>query len=219
MTAIPAREAYRLWAPTYERETAVTFLEDLLVREWGAPTSGLAVLDAGCGTGRRLRGVEAALAVGVDVTPEMLARSDGRQLLAAADIRIVPFADDTFDVVWCRLVIGHLANIAPAYAELSRVCRPGGSLVVTDFHPDAVAAGHRRTFRDSAGTVRDVEHYVHDAQAHSAAARHVHLQPTARHEGCVDPTIRAFYDDAGKLATYEAQLGLRLVIVHCYRKT
>jgi malonyl-CoA O-methyltransferase len=218
VSILSARDGYRAWAAQYSPETAVSYLEDALVREFDVPTSGRALLDAGCGTGRRLAHTDAALAIGVDLAPMMLAESASPALLAVADVRGLPFDDKSFDVVWCRLVIGHLPGIGAAYDELARVCRPGGTVVVTDFHPDAVTAGHRRTFRDSAGVVREIEHYVHLLAAHATAATHAKLLPAAQREGEVGPSIRHFYVDAGKSDAYEAQLGQRIVLAIAYRK-
>lgn len=218
MTTLAPRDAYRLWAPSYERETAVSALDQALVRKLTPPLAGLRLLDAGCGTGRRLRDAGAALAVGVDLTPEMLAASASARGLAAADVRALPFAAASFDVVWCRLVIGHLTRVDAVHAELARVCRPGGTVVVTDFHPDAAAAGHRRTFRDSAGTVREIEHHLHTPADHAAAASLAGLHPVAREEGDVGPLLEPFYERAGRLDAYREQRGLKLVLALAFRR-
>jgi malonyl-CoA O-methyltransferase len=217
MTVLPAREGYRLWAPDYERETAVSFLEDQLVAGMSPPLAGRSLLDAGCGTGRRLRDTGAETAAGIDLTPEMLA-AGGEPGVAAADVRALPFAPGAFDVVWCRLVIGHVADAAAVYAELARVCRPGGTVLVTDFHPDAVAAGHRRTFRDAAGTVREVEHHVHPPDVQVALAAAAGLRIIERRDGQVGPEMRPFYERAGRLAAYEEQRGLRVVLALAFRR-
>jgi malonyl-CoA O-methyltransferase len=218
VSSLSARDAYRLWAPHYKAETAVSFLEDGLVAALGAPTTGRRLLDVGCGTGRRLRVARASLAVGVDLAPEMLAWVGPAPALAAADVRALPFAAGTFDVVWCRLVIGHVRDLAGAYAELARVCRRGGDVVVTDFHPAAVAAGHRRTFRDTLGTVREVEHFVHRTSGHERAARFAGLELVDCREACVGPAVRAFYAAADRLDAYDAQRGLSLVLALAFRK-
>lgn len=72
MTVLDVRQAYRLWAPTYS-ENVITFLDEELAAALSPPLTGKRLLDAGCGTGRRLARDEAALAVGVDVSSEMLA--------------------------------------------------------------------------------------------------------------------------------------------------
>jgi malonyl-CoA O-methyltransferase len=218
VSVLAAREGYRLWAPSYQAETAVSHLDDLLVARLTPPLAGLSLLDAGCGTARRLRRAGAALAVGADLTPEMLAASGDPAGLAAADVRSLPFASASFDVVWCRLVIGHLPRTDAAYAELARVCRRGGTVIVTDFHADAVAAGHRRTFRDPSGATREVEHHVHPPQAQAAAAADAGLHLTAREDGEVGPELRHFYAAAGRLAAYEEQRGLRIVLALAFRR-
>jgi malonyl-CoA O-methyltransferase len=220
---LPPREAYRLWAPVYEGETAVSFVDDRLVAMLTPPLAGLRLLDAGCGTGRRLRTVaDAALVAGADLTPEMLACGRGvdgaSPLLAAADVRALPFASASFDVVWCRLVIGHLADPVPVYAELARVCRPGGTVIVTDFHPAAARAGHTRSFRDAGGRLHHVEHHVHLAGEHHRAARAAGLERTARRDGSIGPELRDFYERAGRLDRYLMDAGLPIVIAFAFRR-
>jgi malonyl-CoA O-methyltransferase len=218
VSVLSARDAYRLWAPTYEAETVVSFLEDRLVAAIGTPTTARSLLDVGCGTARRLDATDARSVVGVDLSTEMLVSSTGEHTLVAGDVRALPFAAGSFDVVWCRLVIGHVQELGHAYAELSRVCRDGGDVIVTDFHPDAVAAGHRRTFRDTVGLSHEIEHYVHDATAHDTAARAARLTPTKRSDAFVGPAVRHFYVAADRLDAYEMQTGLRLVLALAFRK-
>ncbi len=171
MTPLAARDAYRLWAPSYESETAISFLEDQTVRALVGCLDVKTLLDAGCGTARRLGGSGARFGVGIDLSVEMLRAARGSPYVAAADIGGLPFAAESFDVVWCRLAIGHVADVAACYAELGRVCAVGGSVLVSDICPEAMAAGHRRTFRDLQGKVQEVEHFVHSLEAHTTAAR------------------------------------------------
>ena len=215
MTALAAARGYALWAPTYAAETVVSELERATVDSFGTPLEGRRVLDVGCGIARRLRqarALGASLAAGVDLTPGMLGQAAGEPLLAAADVRALPATDASFDVVWCRLVLGHLPALEQAYAELARVCAPAGEVVVTDFHPDAVAAGHRRTFRDARGDVHEVEHFVHAPSGHLAAAARAGLVLRERRDGVVDESVLGFYERAGRLDVWERQRGLPLVL-------
>jgi malonyl-CoA O-methyltransferase len=212
------REAYRLWAPVYEGETAVSFVDDQLVAALTPPLAGRRLLDAGCGTGRRLRQVaDAALVAGADLTWEMLACGRGGDgaapaLLAAADVRALPFAARAFDVVWCRLVVGHLPSLAAVYAELARVCRPGGTVIVTDFHPEAARAGHTRSFRDAGGRLHHVEHHVHLPDDHLRASEAAGLRIEVQRDGAVGPDLRPFYERAGRMDRCEADAGLSIVL-------
>lgn len=219
---LPAREAYRLWAPVYDRETAVSALEERVVGELGPSPAGLALLDVGCGTARRLTGPRARFAVGVDLVPAMLAegRRRGRRAgaLVAGDVRRLPIRAGAFDLVWCRLVLGHLADLDAAYGELGRVARAGSALVVTDFHPAAAAAGHRRTFRDGGGRLREVEHHVHEASDHLRAARGAGWKERVRVDACPGEPERAVYEAAGRPDLLEAGRAQPLVLAMAFTR-
>ena len=224
MSVLDPREGYRLWAPTYGDENPVTFLEDRLVRDLTPDLEGLRLLDAGCGTGRRLRHAGAAQAVGVDASPEMLdicrLHLDGLPgvHLQLGDVLALPVADGAFDVLWCRLVIGHVADCPGVYRELARVADVRARIVVSDFHPEAYRAGHRRTFRTS-GEVHEVEHYVHDVVDHLAAASEAGLELEAIREARIGPEVWEFYASSGHEALYRRDEGLPIVLALAFRKT
>ncbi|MDH6448019.1 ubiquinone/menaquinone biosynthesis C-methylase UbiE [Streptomyces sp. SAI-149] len=106
------------------------------------------VLDAGCGTGRALPPLRAAVGpsgvvVGADLTPAMLAAAvqagrdrDGRLLLA--DVTALPLRSRSLDAVFGAGLISHLPDPAENLRELARVVRPGGILAL--FHPIGRAA-------------------------------------------------------------------------------
>ncbi|HSJ13255.1 MAG TPA: methyltransferase domain-containing protein [Longimicrobiales bacterium] len=215
MSPLPARAAYRLWAASYDSENAVSFLENQLAEALAPAGAARRLLDAGCGTGRRLR---SGRAYGVDLSPEMLQAGVGRGRVAAADLRALPFPDRSFDLVWCRLAVGHVPELDAVYAELARVCDAGGGVFISDFHPAAAAAGHRRTFRDATGERHEVEHFVHPDERHEALAGSHGLQLRARRDGVVGPPVEAFYAAHGMVEQYRAQLGLPLVLALLYER-
>ena len=215
-----AADGYRLWAPTYSDETAISLIENRLVADLGPPPGGRRLLDAGCGTGRRLREVRAAVAVGIDRSPEMIAA--GRVAwpdspCVVGDVRDLALPDSSFDLLWCRLVLGHLKDIEQAYCELGRVAEPGATLIVTDFHPEAYRAGHRRTFRRD-GRLIEVAHYVHRQADHCAAAARAGLALVASRDACVGEEVREHYERAGKADWFAAQRSLPLVLGLSFRK-
>lgn len=115
---------------------------DLELRE------GDRVLDAGCGTGRALTPLRAAVGpsgvvVGADLTPVMLEAAeragrdrDGQLLLA--DVAMLPLRSRSLDAVFAAGLIAHLPNPGENLRELARVVRPGGTLAL--FHPIGRAA-------------------------------------------------------------------------------
>jgi malonyl-CoA O-methyltransferase len=211
---LDAREAYRLWAPIYVTETATSFLEEELAQEMlrGLPQTKL--LDAGCGIGRRIEDVPGS--VGIDASPEMLAIGKACNAIVG-DVRAMPFHPDSFDMVWCRLVLGHIPDPMLAYKEFARVCTPGGYVFVSDFHSDAIAAGHQRTFTDCTGTVHEVKHYVHNNHVQMAEAAGLCL--IARRDGLVGPSVRDFYLRGIGLKAFKRDTGLRLVAAFLFRRS
>ncbi|HLH96318.1 MAG TPA: class I SAM-dependent methyltransferase [Xanthobacteraceae bacterium] len=135
---------------------------DLLVTA-GEPSASDQSLDVACGPGtiviafaKRVRH-----ATGLDATEAMLAQ--GRQKAAAEGIANVawsrgsvytlPFRDGAFDIVSCRFAFHHLERPAEAFAEMIRVCRRGGRIVLCDAccsdDPAKAAAFNRmERFRD-----------------------------------------------------------------------
>ncbi len=114
-------------------------------------------------------------------------------------------------MIWCRLVIGHLPDCAPVYEELARVADAGARLVVTDFHPDAYEAGHRRTFRQG-GQVHEIEHHVHDIVRHLTAATSAGWRLAKMGDAVIGPEARPFYEQAGRAALYDEHEGLAVVL-------
>jgi ubiquinone/menaquinone biosynthesis C-methylase UbiE len=106
------------------------------------------VLDAGCGTGRALTPLRAAVGpsgtvVGVDLTPAMLeaavrAGRDRDGLLLLADVAALPLRSASLDAVFAAGLVAHLHHPADGLRELARVVRPGGTLAL--FHPIGRAA-------------------------------------------------------------------------------
>lgn len=100
---------------------------------------GALVLDVGCGTGRWLRRFQelGLKATGLDATPEMLQlvlrRNTGASLIGA-EAHLLPLADQSFDCVTDITVVQHVSpDLQPvAIAEMLRVLRPGGSLVLME---------------------------------------------------------------------------------------
>ena len=108
---------------------------------------GEAVLDVGCGTGdltllAKQRVGAAGRVCGIDAGPEMIgvARGKAARRRTEIDFRVEPieamtFPAQTFDVVLSSLMMHHLPDdLKPrALAEIRRVLKPGGRLLIADF--------------------------------------------------------------------------------------
>jgi len=157
-----ARSRYEQWLrrvhrPAHARRTAernaAFFLPHL--------RPGMRLLDAGCGAGSITLGLAEAVTTGVSTTPRR-SRPRGRgaggeavgidassEAIASAcamasslernharfaigDVTALPFANGSFDAVFCHAVLQHLRDPLGALRELRRVLRPGGAIGVAD---------------------------------------------------------------------------------------
>lgn len=132
---------YEAWAPIYdEMPNALIEAEEPLVDEALDGLEPGRALDAACGTGRHTArlmklGHET---VGVDRSEAMLAvareRAPGAEL-RTGDLTDLPVEGASMDVAVCALALTHLPDPSGAIAELARVVRPGGTIVLSDAHP------------------------------------------------------------------------------------
>lgn len=216
---LPPAEAYRRWAPTYEDAGALAKLDEIACARLDTlPERPL--LDAACGTGRRMRaadgrGLEGAF--GIDLVLPMLLAGARGAAVAAADLRAIPLLPGSFRSAWCRLAVGHVAELGRVYAELARALAPGGRLLVTDFHPDAARGGLTRTFRCGA-EVLAVEHHVHEAAEHRAAAAGAGLALEELLELPAGEEVRHHFEAAGKLEEWAAQRHLPVLLALRFRR-
>ena len=108
------------------------------VREFVQPEGNERVLDVGTGAGALALALAPAAAevVGVDVEPELLARARQRAPANAtfeeADATALPFPDGSFDLVGTLRTLHHVHRPELAVAELARVTRLGGRVLVVD---------------------------------------------------------------------------------------
>lgn len=96
--------------------------------------AGARVLDAGCGSGRTLEELEDYGEVyGIELEPGAaeVARSRGHGEVREGRLEELPWPDECFDLITCLDVVEHTPNDRAALAELRRVCKPGGWLLVT----------------------------------------------------------------------------------------
>ncbi|MGH6836030.1 MAG: class I SAM-dependent methyltransferase [Methylocella sp.] len=99
-------------------------------------------LDVACGPGTVVAAFAGRVrrAVGLDAVDAMLdqarALTVGRGLVnvewRSGDVYRLPFADNSFDIVSCRFAFHHFEEPAKAFAEMLRVCRFGGRVVLCD---------------------------------------------------------------------------------------
>ena len=144
---IPALRFNRL-TPLFDVVATLTVRDRTIKRRVlarAAIASGEQVLDVGCGTGTLALAAAAAApgvtVTGLDADASILARARGKAAAAGLEIAFdegmstaLPYEDESFDLVLTTLFFHHLPDDAKRQtaAELVRVLRPGGRLVVGD---------------------------------------------------------------------------------------
>ena len=137
---------YDGFAESYSTENESSLLNAYYERpamiDLAGDVDGHRVLDAGCGSGPLFAalGGKGAIVTGVDGSPAMLELARRRlgddAALHVADLsRPLPFDDGAFDDVVASLVLHYLRDWVAPLAELRRVLKPGGRLIVSVNHP------------------------------------------------------------------------------------
>lgn len=99
-----------------------------------APPPGARILDAGCGSGRTLDDLARwgqVSGLELEQAGVAAARSRGHADVRQGAVEELPWPQDTFDLVTCLDVVEHTPDDRRTLAELRRVTRPGGHLLVT----------------------------------------------------------------------------------------
>jgi ubiquinone/menaquinone biosynthesis C-methylase UbiE len=168
---------YDRFAQTYERERhhgyhrLIDELELELVRRYGG---GRDVLEAGCGTGLLLREASgfARSAVGVDLSRGMLGPARQRGLrVVQGSLTDLPVPSASVDLVYSMKVLPHVPPIREAVAELARVVRPGGHLLLEFYNPWSLRYLAKRLGGPTAITADTTDHDVFTRYDTVATAR------------------------------------------------
>lgn len=107
-----------------------------LILEHFGPLDGKRVLDIGCGKGRFARVLSQhypdAHIVGFDLAEAMLRYVPSGVRACAGSMTCLPFSTHSFDCAYATESLEHAMDIAAAVAEMCRVVRPGGRIVIID---------------------------------------------------------------------------------------
>ncbi len=145
-------EGYSRWAKTYDTTwNTLIATEELYTLDLLDGLQGKIALDVGAGTGRYAlklarRGWHVTA---LDANREMLSVAEDAAANEGLSIEFslgsiedgLPVESGTHDLVICALTLCHIPDLRGAVREFHRALTPGGHLLVTDVHPDFVAAG------------------------------------------------------------------------------
>ena len=165
-------------------------------------TSGMSMLDVGCGTGLSAAPARDIVApagrvIGVEPSRGMLGEAIKRDRLHTG-IRGVaeslPVADNTFDFLCMSFALRHVADLRAAFREFNRVLQPGGIVFITEITPPQASLSYRLM----KFYLKHVIPLITRLWSRNAVAQQLYLYCWETHDQCVPPdTILSAMQSAG----------------------
>ncbi len=164
------QQAYNLWASQYDNNQNKTRdLEGEALKQTLSSFYFGNVLEIGCGTGKNTEWLitKAKHVTAVDLSEEMLARakvkvnSEQVEFIQADINQTWMFANQTFDLATCSLVLEHIENLEAVFQKVFAVLKPNGYCYVGELHPFKQYLGTKARFDTEAGR-QIVDCYTHN---------------------------------------------------------
>jgi ubiquinone/menaquinone biosynthesis C-methylase UbiE len=214
-------EAYDLWSEQYDAQPGNLMLD---LDEWvfsgllnGIDIKNKRIADIGCGTGRhwaKMLQNEPLNLTGFDVSPGMLSRLQEKfpeaKTHKITDNLFSSIPDATYDVIVSTLTVAHIENIEEALQAWCRILKSKGDIIITDFHPNALAFGGKRTFEYNHEqiAVKNFVHYVRDMEE---ILLKYNFRVVNNDERIVDESVKHYYTSKNALSVYEKFEGARII--------
>jgi len=224
-----AGEAYNIWSAQYDAQPA-NLMMDLDEQVFGrllnrVVLTNKGVADIGCGTGRhwaKMQQQHPARLAGFDVSAGMLERL--RAKFGSAETHLISdnlFSDipnGSFDVIVSTLTMAHIQNLQEALLSWSCILKPQSDILITDFHPDALATGGKRTFKSGHQTIA-IKNFVHHIDCIVDILAVNGFELAYREQIPVDASMKHYYEQHNALHVYEKFEGMPMIYgLHLQRK-
>lgn len=228
MEAEPAT-AYDLWSLQYDNQPGNLMLvldEQLFSRLMDqVDLNHKTIVDIGCGTGRHWKKIferHPSRLAGYDVSAGMLEvlkqKFPSAETHLLKDNNLSGSADGSTDIIVSTLTIAHIENIEDALKEWKRVLKEKGDMIITDYHPAALAKGGNRTFKYNDKIVA-VKNHIHSIERIKELAKQLGFEIIRFEEILIDETMRSFYENKNALPLFEKFKGTPIIFgIHLRKK-
>lgn len=214
-------EAYDLWSDEYDKQpdNLMLHLDAQLFLLFTAQTviTGKHIADIGCGTGRHWPAIfskQPAALTGFDVSGGMLSKLSEKYPEAhtslITDNLFSAFPDEFYDLIISTLTVAHIEDIEEAMLAWSRLLKPGGEIIITDFHPHTLAFGGKRTFKHNNAVVA-VRNYVHPIYTIKEILLKNNFSLLSQEEMKIDESMKPFYIKQNAMHVYEKYKGFPVI--------
>jgi ubiquinone/menaquinone biosynthesis C-methylase UbiE len=167
------------------------------------------LVDIGCGTGRHWKKIinrQPKKMIGFDVSEQMLMMLQHKFPQAdtyhLTNNKLNRIENNSCDIIISTLTIAHIKNIAETLKEWVRILKPGGDIIITDYHPTALANGADRTFNYNSKKVAIVN-YAHPIEKIKMIIAELHLKVLKIIEKNIDDTVKPYYEKKDALTVFE----------------
>lgn len=221
--------AYDLWSEKYDHQPDNLMLA-LDEEIFSALLEGLnlqnkIIADIGCGTGRHWKKIleqHPKKLIGFDVSEGMLKilqqkfpQAETHHLISD---ELNNVENEYCDIIINTLTIAHIKDPKKVLREWNRILKPGGEIIITDYHPAALAKGGNRTFRYQNKTIA-VKNYVHPIETIKEIAAGLLLKVLCLNEKSIDEQVKSFYEKQNALPVFEAWKGTPIIYGIHLKKT
>jgi len=214
-------DAYNIWASAYDSqpdnlmlaldgEIFSDLIKDIIVKE-------KIIVDVGCGTGRHWKKIidnDCKKIIGYDVSEGMLAMLQKKFPEAEThklnSNSLFGLEDESIDIIISTLAIAHIENIEEAFKEWDRVLKPGGDIIITDYHPEALSKGGNRTFKYNNQLIA-VKNYIHSVANVKEITGQLHWQAKRFIEKKIDKSMIPYYKKQNALHVFEQFEGVPII--------
>jgi len=214
-------EAYDIWAENYDAQPGnlMLDLDELLFTNLlsGLSLENKAIADIGCGTGRHWNKIfkqNPANLTGFDVSPGMLKKLNDKfpeaKTYVITDNHFEDIANDTYDTILSTLTVAHIEDIESALQTWCRITKQQGDMIITDFHPNALASGGKRTFKHGNKHIA-VQNFVHTTDIIKQVLLKNGFEVITHQELKVDETVKHYYEQQNALHVYEKFKGQPII--------
>jgi len=208
-----SEEAYDMWSEDYDAQPGNLMLDmdeevfSALLQQIDLKDRRIA--DIGCGTGRHWPKIfehEPSCLTGFDVSSGMLRRLQEKfpQVYTSkiTDNRFSDIGDAMYDVLISTLTVAHIENLSEALEAWCRILKDDGDIIITDFHPDALANGGKRTFQHHQKQIQ-VQNFVHHLAEIESILQRNNFHVVNRLEKVVDESVKHYYVAKDAVPVYE----------------
>jgi len=186
--------------------------------------NGKRLADIGCGTGRHWKKFESQYPeqiVGFDESEGMLSilhsKFPKHQIVKIKGDQFPVNFQNRFDIIISTLTLAHIKNLKKAMIAWAKLLDIGGEIIITDYHPDLLNKGGKRTFAFEKKSI-SIKNYIHPLDLIIEIWTGLGFTLIHRDQIYIDESIRSYYENKNSLALYEKFKGTPLIYSLYFRK-